>query len=258
MGMRLTGIKATATFQIVPILNTVQAGIAFLTGAGTSDPNGTLTTLTHTEPYNTTIKNITFDQLIPFKLTDAVGNPRANVPVILDVYSQAASSLVIIDYLRNGVVEPTANTVTTDSTGMGIFNVTVTVPVPSPGSTFTDGIVYKAMTNDVVPDVKYGGFTVSSTTNPAPVATYLTVAPSTANFSGSDVVGAILQFSVSGGQQPYSVVASNPSLVAVAVSGSTVTATLVDSSLWTGFVSFSVTDRNGIAAIGSPTITRRY
>jgi hypothetical protein len=252
-----TGIRATSTFQIVPTLNTAQAGITFLTGAGTSDPNGTLTTLTHTEPYNSSWQQATFNQLIPFKLTDAVGNPRSNVPVILDVYSQAHSSFVVIDYLRNGFIEATANTVTTDSAGMGIFNVTVTVPVPSPGGVFTDGIVYQAKTNDSVPFVKYGGFTVTSIRTQSPNATTVTVTPGSAHFISTDPALTTLQFAVSGGQQPYTVIASNPSLVSVAVRGATVTATLVDASAWTGSVSFSVIDSNGTAALAAPTIARQ-
>src|SRR6266567_3541269 len=64
-----------------------------------------------------------FEQLIPFKLTDANGNARVGVPVTLSVYSiDGDPAGVKIDFLVTPITEPNQQTVTTDSAGKGIFN----------------------------------------------------------------------------------------------------------------------------------------
>lgn len=235
--------------------------IAFVTTAIPSDPSGTLVTLSNTEKYNSSAPSILFRQLIPFKVTDSNGNPRVGVPVTLNIYSQSGSSDVVINFLKNGVIEPTAKTVTTDSAGSGIFNVTVTIPVPvTPGLRFTDGIVYQAVTNDTIPLTAYGGFVVSSYREPAPDVPIpdLMASPATGFFAATDVAGAALQFTISGGTRPYTVTASNPARVSVTLQpdGVTAIAILQDASQWTGTVSFSVLDAKGVGAKVTPLIHR--
>lgn len=157
--------RAYTQFQIVRGTGVIK----FLTTQTATDPAGTLNTLSFSVKHDSTATTVTFPQLIPFKVTDSNGNPRVGVPVTLDMYSQSGTAGVVINYLENGVVEPTANTVTTDSSGAGIFNITVTVPVPvTPGFTYSEGIVYKAVTNDAIPLTAYGGFIVSATRQPTP------------------------------------------------------------------------------------------
>lgn len=235
--------------------------ITFVTTANSSDPNGTLTVLSNTEKYNSPAAFITFRQLIPFKLTDANGNPRIGVPVTLEVYSQSGSADVTINFLKNGVIEPTARTVTSDSAGSGIFNITVTMPVPAtPGFNFNDGIVYRAVTNDPIPLVAYGGFVVNSSREPAPEipAKSIVISPDVAHFAATDTVGTVLQFTISGGKPPYLVTASNPARVSVVLqpNGVTAIATLLDASQWTGSVSFSVLDSQGSGTAVTPLISR--
>lgn len=62
-------------------------------------------------------------QLLPFKVTDSNGNPRAGVPVTLSVYSITTLDPddVTIDFLVTPITEPNQHTITTDSAGMAIF-----------------------------------------------------------------------------------------------------------------------------------------
>lgn len=196
---------------------------------------GTLATMERTiNP--SLVSGFRYIQQIPFKLTDSNGNPRVGVPVTLSVYSQTGSSVVTINYHAPTVSEPSAATVTTDSAGQGIFNVTVDMNAPPVGITLTDSVVYKAVTNDSNPVTAYvGGFYTLTSASP------LAIAPETVTFGTQTTI----QLTVSGGAQPYSVSSSNPSRVSVSISGNIVTATLVDTSAWTTPVIISVTDAVG-------------
>lgn len=157
--------RAYTTIQIVRGSGVIK----FITLKQPTDPDGTLVTLPYTVSFDSPATTVTFPQLIPFKVTDSNGNPRVGVPVTLDVYSQSGVSGIVINYLKNGVVEPSANTVTTDSAGTGIFNITVTAPVPvTPGFSYSEGVVYKAVTNDAIPITAYGGYLVTVTREKAP------------------------------------------------------------------------------------------
>lgn len=107
-----------------------------------------------------------FMELIPFKLTDAEGNSRAGVPVTLSVYSITTLNPddVTIDFLAPPVSEPNQQTITTDSAGQGIFNVSVELATPSPGGVTVTDVVFKAVTNDATPVTAYvgNGYTLSS------------------------------------------------------------------------------------------------
>ena len=244
-------ISATTTIGT----QTAVADTAFQIVRGTGAISFGTVTLTNSEKYNSAATAIVFRQLVPFKVTDSNGNPRVGVPVTLSIYSQSNTSPVIIDFLKGGVVELTANTVTTDSTGSGIFNTSVTAPVPAtPGFVYTDTIVLRAVTNDSIPLTEYGGVMVASKREPAPdtpaVISPIVISPTTGFFATTDVAGATMQFTISGGSPPYTVAATNPARVSVVLQpdGVTAIATLLDASQWTGSVSFSVLDKNGTGA----------
>jgi hypothetical protein len=192
-------------------------------------------------------------QLIPFKVTDSNGNPRVGVPVTLSVYSITTLNPndVIINFLVPPVMEPTQQTITTDSAGQGIFNTTVTLLTPPPGGVNIVDVVFKAVTNDAIPVTAYVGntYTLSSKLPP------LTLAPSNLSFAAGDVVGATRTFAISGGVAPYTVNSSNTARVTVSRSGTILTATLADAALWTEVVTISVLDSLGQTA--SATILRQ-
>ena len=100
-------------------------------------------------------QTVTFLQLIPFKLTDSNGNPRVGVPVTLSTYSTTGDPADI------------TQTITTDAAGMGIFNVSITMTSPPPGSFTAESVVFKATTNDPNPITGYVGASYSLT-SPAP------------------------------------------------------------------------------------------
>lgn len=236
----ISGQTATAyaTFQIVR----GTGEITFLTSASTTDPSGTLVTLSKTLDASQAGVPWEFMQQVPFQVTDANGNPRVGVPVTLSVDNQLTNRATIT------IINPT---VTTDSNGKGIFNVGVTMTAPPQGLTYTDSIIYKAVTTETTPTpslTTYGGFIVSMTTSVAP----LTISPTTASFG----TATDLTFTVSGGTKPYSVSSNNTGRVTATLQpdGTTVIAHLVDATAWTGTVTISATDSGGQTA--SATVSR--
>lgn len=109
-------------------------------------------------------------QLLPFKVTDSNGNPRVGVPITLSVYS--ITSLhpddVTIDFLVLPITEPDQRTITTDSAGMGIFNIAVVLASPPIGSFTSSSVVFKATTNDPIPVTAYVGGSYSLTAKEPP------------------------------------------------------------------------------------------
>jgi len=136
-------INATASFQIV-------RGVGVIT---IPSP----TPLTGTVPSASTATAFRFAQMISFKVTDSLGNPRVGVPVTLDIYSQSTRLASVVDPSDNGIA------VITDASGSGIFNLTVTIPIPSAsGFRYADSIVFKAATNDTIPLTAYVGLPIES------------------------------------------------------------------------------------------------
>ncbi|SRR6266480_2150134 len=147
--------------------------IKFITTKSPTDPDGTLntiaTTLTSAVPGDA--RQIL--QLVPFQILDNNAIPRPNTPVSISVYSEIGNCPVFIDS-----PETAAKTVTTDSTGLGIFNagVTVTVPLSAPptqSGSESCTVIYKAQAPDpnsttVKTIYSYGGFiaTLNYTTGP--------------------------------------------------------------------------------------------
>jgi hypothetical protein len=230
---------------------TSTAGAIMFTDAASATPGSQVNLLT---PASATVNAAvapawTFEQLIPFKLTDAKGVARAGVPVTLSLYSiDGDPNGVIIDFLVPPITEPTLQTVTTDSAGQGIFNVSVTLTTPPPGGSNVESLVFKAVTNDTVPVVAYVGnsYTLTAT------APTLTITPLTASFGAVTT----LNFTVSGGTPPYNVTSNNTARVTVTPQGDghTWIATLVDNTQWSGSVVISATDSLGQSA--SATVTR--
>lgn len=188
------------------------------------------------------VPSVSVLQLLPFKVTDSNGNPRVGVPITLSVYSITSLNPndVTVDFLVPPVTEPDQRTITTDSAGMGIFNVAVLLQTPPVGSFTSSSVVFKATTNDPVPVTAYVGGSYSLTSRqPAPVA----INPTTATFgTASDIT-----FTLTGDFKPFSVSSNNAALVTAALlpDGVTVLAHLVDATAWTGSVTITAADSAG-------------
>jgi hypothetical protein len=132
--------------------------IKFLTSKAPTDPDGTLNRLAVTMENQLTPSSRTILQLVPFQILDNNGVPRSRVPVNISVYSEIGSCPVFIDSPEVGTVR----TVTTDDTGLGIFNAGVTVEMPPIGSENACSIIYKAEAadpnNSGATIYSYGGF----------------------------------------------------------------------------------------------------
>ncbi|MCM2358651.1 MAG: Ig-like domain-containing protein [Geobacteraceae bacterium] len=131
--------------------------IKFMTTKGPTDPDGTLNTLRVTLTNASTPSSRTILQQVPFQILDNNGVPRVRVPVTISIYSEIGDCPVFIDS-----PEAAARTVTTDDTGLGIFNAGVTVVVPPVGSENACSIIYKAEAvdpnNPPATIYSYGGF----------------------------------------------------------------------------------------------------
>lgn len=243
---------------------TSSAGVIMFTDAAGLQPGGQTNMLTDfTKTVNPAlIPSVSVLQPIPFKLTDSNGNPRVGIPVTMYVYSITTLNPndVTIDFLVpttiSGTVtapnpEPNQQTITTDSAGMGIFNTEIFITSPPVGSFTSVTVVFKAVTNDPVPVTAYVGQNYSLTS----ITSALALAPSSLSFAATDVAGATRTFALSGGVAPYTVNSSDTARVTVSLSGTSVTATLVDASPWTESVTVSVLDSSGLTA--SSTITRQ-
>lgn len=239
-------VTAYASFQLVR-----GSGVIMFTDAAGQTPGTQTNLLTPaSKTVDPTIASAwTFEQLIPFKVTDSNGNPRVGVPVTLSVYSIIGDpTSVIIDFLVPPITEPNQQTITTDSAGQGIFNVSVTLTTPPPRGVNTESIVFKAVTDDTIPVTAYVGNTYELTST----LPTLTIAPSAASFgTATDIT-----FAVTGGVPPYNVSSNNTGRVTATLQadGHTVIAHLVDTTAWTGSVTISATDSAGQSA--SATVTR--
>jgi len=150
--------------------------IKFITTKNPTDPDGTLNTLAVTvenQPEGPPNAREIL-QLVPFEILDNNGIPRTRVPVKISIYSKigcpdipaiGAVPAVFIDS-----PETVEKTVTTDDSGIGIFNVGVTIAVPPVGSQNACSIIYKAEAVDMNDPTKiifaYGGFIASLTNLP--------------------------------------------------------------------------------------------
>ncbi|HEY3308876.1 MAG TPA: hypothetical protein VGJ93_10525 [Desulfuromonadaceae bacterium] len=240
--------NATTTFQLIR-----GNGVIMFTDKAGLPPGGQSNML---EPWSkegvdpAVVPSVAILQLLPFKVTDSNGNPRVGVPITLSVYSITSLNPVdvTIDFLIPPVTEPNQRTITTDSAGMGIFNVAVILETPQAGSFTSSSVVFKATTTDPIPVTAYVGGSYSLTSKKPELA----ISPVTAAFgTATDIT-----FTISGGSKPFKVTSNNTARVTATLlaDGATVTAHLVDTTAWTGSVTISATDSAGqmIAA----TVTR--
>ena len=158
--------RAYTTIQIVRgggvIMFTSAAGLPPMSQSNMLDPYAGKTDSSFTP-------SVTVVQLIPFKLTDSNGNPRVNVPVTLSTHNISPLTSppgVIVNY--STVSEAGQQTIFTDSAGMGIFNISVSIASPPPGSFTARTVVFKAVTNDTIPVTAYVGRSYSLTSPTAP------------------------------------------------------------------------------------------
>lgn len=197
------------------------------------------------------VKSVEVLQLLPFKVTDSNGNPRVGVPITLSVYSITSLNPddITVDFLVPPITEPDQRTITTDSAGMGIFNVAVYLKTAPIGSFTSSSVVFKATTNDAIPVTAYVGGSYSMTSK---LPTALAINPSIASFgTATDVT-----FKLTGDFKPFTVSSNNTARVTVTLlsDGVTVTAHLVDASAWTGPVTVTAADSTGNTV--SATVTR--
>lgn len=160
-------VTSVAIFKILRSETNV---IKFLTTKNPTDPDGTLNTLKVTldaVPLPSPPRMIL--QQVPFQILDNNGVPRSRVPVSIRVYSDVNGNS---PGLPSGTVgecdvfldspETTQLTVTTDDTGLGIFNAGVTLAVPEMGSENSCSVIYKVEApdlNDAAATIfSYGGF----------------------------------------------------------------------------------------------------
>ena len=171
-------VNAYATLAVVRQNSYV---IKFLTSAVTSDPDGSLNTLTATVAADST-GYFTFKQLVPFQVLDNNGVPEPNVDVSVDIHnygdwegraggtiSAAPSSIISLmpPYADAPVTFPYQNTkitVRTDDHGMGIFLCNVSLLAPGNGHTNAESVIFKATAAvGTVNMVSYGGFVAEIT-----------------------------------------------------------------------------------------------
>jgi len=162
-------VNAYTTIQIVRQNSYV---INFITSKSTTDPDGSLNTLSGTVDA-AYVGYVTFKQLVPFQVLDNNGIPMPNVDVSIQVFNYGRNADTIVELVPPWpgvpVVFPpdvTKVTIRTDDHGMGIFTCNVSLLAPGPGLTNTESIIYNA-TATISPDninlLSYGGFIVTVT-----------------------------------------------------------------------------------------------
>ena len=150
-------VTAIGVFKIMRSESNI---IKFITTKNPTDPDGTLNTVKvvlEAVPPTDPPEIKTLLQLVPFQIVDNNGVPRGRVPVTVSVYSEIGDCPVFIDS-----PETVEKTVTTDDTGLGIFNAGVDLEVPAIGSQNACSIIYKAVAadpNNATETIySYGGF----------------------------------------------------------------------------------------------------
>lgn len=159
-------VSALSIFKVVRATGNY---INFITTKTTTDPDGNLNT-DHVEillidPLKTPHYDIL--QLAPFQVLDKNGFPRPLVPVKVSVYSvlggdpRDPEDCMVVNDTPEKAGE---TTVTTDNTGLGVFNSYVRVATPPVGGTNSCSVIYKATTQDPYNEnnqlFSYGAFIV--------------------------------------------------------------------------------------------------
>lgn len=161
--------QLVTSYSIFKIQRSESNVIKFITTKSPTDPDGTLNTL------DTTVENIpiplppipppkiTILQQAPFEILDNNGIARTRVPVKVSIYSIVGGCTISDVYIDSP--ETVEKTVTTDDSGIGIFNAGVSLDIPPVGSENACSIIYKAEAVDLNDPTKiifaYGGFIAS-------------------------------------------------------------------------------------------------
>jgi hypothetical protein len=167
-------VSAVSIFKIVRSTGNY---INFITTKGPTDPDGNLNTLkveiVAVDPDTTPFYNIL--QLATFEVLDRNGINRTAVPVQLDIYSVLGNltpgngvrfSDNCFVFIDSPVPEPVGpRTVTTDNTGLGLFNSFVTIRTPEIGGETSCSVIYRATSPDPYTQGQilnsYGGYIVT-------------------------------------------------------------------------------------------------
>ena len=136
-------VSSVSTFKIVR-----NAGnfINFITTKSPTDPDGNLNTLkveVENQPAGLPREIL---QLVTFEVLDRNGVPRTLVPVKLSIYSVVGCTANSV--FTDSPEAPFERTVTTDNTGLGVFNSSVTLLTPPVGDENSCSVIYKATTAD--------------------------------------------------------------------------------------------------------------
>ncbi len=141
--------------------------INFITTKTPTDPDGTLNTIAvvvEGQPSPSPGKILL--QLVPFEIMDLNNNARSNIVVTVTIYSSIGCDAFIEPTGDSLVSEQLyTQTVTTDDSGRGIFNVGVPLAMPPMGGVNACSVVYKAEGPDFLDEqlkiYSYGGFIAS-------------------------------------------------------------------------------------------------
>lgn len=146
------------TYRTYKTIQLVRGGgvIMFTSSAGAAS-GGQINQLADVAKGATTGTVVGLLQQISFKVTDSNGNPRVGVPITLSIDNSTGGATSI------NITNPT---VTSDSAGQGIFNVTVIMTTPAvANNTNAASVIYRATTNDTPPVTAFigGSYSVSAT-----------------------------------------------------------------------------------------------
>lgn len=157
-------VSAVSIFKILRGSGNV---INFITTKTPTDPDGTLNTIAVVvEGQPSPFPGKTLLQLVPFEILDLNNNPRSNIPVTITIYSSIGCDAFIEPPGDSLVSEHLfTQSVVTDDSGRGIFNVGVPLDMPPMGGKNACSVVYKAEGPDFLTPTStiysYGGFIAS-------------------------------------------------------------------------------------------------
>lgn len=155
--------RSISSVSILRVVRSTGNYINFITTGTTTDPTGNLNkisiTLDAIDP--ATYPSMDIFQLLTFEVLDRNGLDRTLVPVQVGLFNLLGPCTVSI-----GSPGSQTQTVTTDNTGLGIFNDYATIQTPGIGLENTCSIIYRATTPDPYSATprelfSYGGYIVN-------------------------------------------------------------------------------------------------
>lgn len=161
--------QSVSAISIFKILRGSGNVINFITTKTPTDPDGTLNTVAVVvEGQPSPLPGQILHQLVPFEILDLNNNPRSKKDVTITIFSSIGCSAFIVHSIPADIPvteKVFTQTVTTDDSGRGIFNVGVPLDMPPMGSKNACSVVYKAVGPDFLDDTleiySYGGFIAS-------------------------------------------------------------------------------------------------